>query len=224
MRGNTPQHNAGSQSRFGTALCAAACIVLTGIVDPGLAGQAASASALPPIGFAPAFTLTNQDGKAFSLADARGKVAVVTFIFTRCMDTCPALTAKLVEVQRKLGKKFGGRNSGANRNLASKVVFAAITVDPENDTPEVLKRYAQAHGANLNGWAFLTGTPAQIQEVVRNYAIFVKKQEQGELDHTFLTSIIDQSGVIRVQYMGVRFKNSEFMQDLRSLLDEGSHK
>ncbi len=56
---------------------------------------------LPKIGPAPEFTLTDQDGKPFSLRDLRGKVAVVTFIFTTCSDTCPLLTAKLIGIQRK---------------------------------------------------------------------------------------------------------------------------
>ena len=87
---------------------------------------------------APEFKLTDQDGKPFALRDLRGKVAVVTFIFTTCSDTCPLLTAKLIGVQKRLGAD------------QSKVFFTAITVDPLNDTPPVLKKYAQAHSADLS--------------------------------------------------------------------------
>jgi protein SCO1/2 len=101
--------------------------------------QAVGESAdLPKIGPAPAFSLTTQDGSRLALADLRGKVVAVTFIYTSCADTCPLLTAKLAGLQARLGTDFG-----------AKVFFVAITVDPERDTPPVLKRYAQAHGANL---------------------------------------------------------------------------
>ncbi len=167
---------------------------------------------LPKIGSAPEFTLTNQEGKRVSLRDLRGQVAVVTFIFTTCSDTCPLLTAKLVGIQRKLGPD------------ASKVSFAAITVDPLNDSPPVLKKYGQAHSADLTRFAFLTGSVDEIGDVTRRYAIFQKKQPSGSVDHTFLTSIIDPSGMLRVQYLGVRFDPKEFLGDLRSVLAEAQSK
>jgi protein SCO1/2 len=119
------------------------------------------------------------------------------------------LTAKMAGLQQKLGTDFGAR-----------VRFASVTVDPERDTPEVLRRYADAHGAKLAGWAFLTGTPEEIREVARRYGVYYKKGERGDVDHTFLTSVIDASGVLRVQYVGVRFDPDELLRDLRSLLRE----
>ena len=98
--------------------------------------------------------------------------------------------------------------------------FASVTVDPERDTPEVLKRYALAHGAKPAGWAFLTGTPAEIGDVEKKYGIFAKKNPRGDVDHTFLTSLIDHDGGLRVQYLGVRFDPGEFLADVRSLLRE----
>jgi protein SCO1/2 len=110
-------------------------------------------------------------------------------------------------VQDQLGANFG-----------EKIHFVSITVDPERDTPEVLKEYAQAFGANLSGWSFLTGTPDAIRDVTRRYGIFAAKTANGSIDHTFLTSIIDQRGILRVQYLGVRFDPEEFRRDLVSLL------
>jgi protein SCO1/2 len=176
---------------------------------PALAHKPKAEARLSKIGPAPEFALTDQDGKRVSLADRRGEVVAVTFIYASCADTCPLLTAKLVGIQRKL-----------EPNAASKVFFTAITVDPERDTPEVLKRYAQAHGAEAAHWAFLTGTADQINDVTRRYGIYHKKQPNGDVDHTFLTSIIDRSGTLRVQYLGWRFDPNEFLSDLRSLLRE----
>jgi len=171
--------------------------------------HAGKGETLPRIGPAPEFTLTTQDGQRLSLQELRGKVVAVTFIYTSCTDTCPLLTAKLVGLQAHLGTDLG-----------SKVFFVAITVDPERDTLEVLKRYAQAHGADLTGWAFLTGTVAEIRQVTRRYGIYHKKTLRGDVDHTFLTSLIDDSGTLRVQYLGVRFDPEELLRDLQSLVQE----
>ena len=162
---------------------------------------------LPQIGPAPEFTLTTQDGQRLSLTELRGKVVAVTFIYASCTDTCPLLTAKMAGLQAALGADFG-----------PKVFFLSITVDPERDTPAVLQRYAQAHGVNFAGWAFLTGTPAKIRQVARQYGIYYKKTARGDVDHTFLTSLVDQSGTLRVQYLGVRFDPDELLRDLQTLV------
>jgi protein SCO1/2 len=183
-------------------------LAVLGCLIPTLS-HASEREALPRIGPAPAFSLTTQNGKRLSLQDLRGKVVAVTFIYTRCGDTCPLLTAKMVQLQSRFGTDFGTR-----------MFFVAITVDPEQDTPEVLKRYAQTHGANLAGWAFLTGAPAEISQVARQYGVYAKKTRLGQVDHTFLTSLIDHRGILRVQYLGVRFDPEEMLRDLQSLVQE----
>jgi protein SCO1 len=165
--------------------------------------------ALPKIAPAPVFTLTSQDGAQVGLADLRGTVAAVTFIFTRCTATCPVLTPMMSLVQERLGRDFGG-----------KIAFASITVDPEHDTPEMLKLYAQAYGADVPGWSFLTGPPPVIADLTRRYGVFAAKNADGDIDHSFLTSIVDQRGILRVQYLGVRFDPDEFQRDLLSLVRE----
>lgn len=178
---------------------------------PASAHKAGKDARLSRIGPAPEFTLTTQDARRLRLGDLRGKVVAVTFIYATCTDTCPMLTAKMAALQQRLGKNFG-----------SKVFFVSVTVDPQRDSPEVLKRYAEAHGANPAGWAFVTGTQEEIREVARSYGVYYKKAERGDVDHTFLTSIIDQQGIMRVQYLGVRFDPEEMLRDLRSLLAEAS--
>lgn len=164
---------------------------------------------LPKIAPAPEFALTSQDGAQVTLADFRGKVVAVTFIFTMCTATCPVLTPMMSFVQDQLGADFG-----------AKIAFISITVDPERDTPDVLKEYAQAFGADLAGWSFLTGAPVTIRDVTRRYGVYASKSENGDVDHTFLTSIVDRNGVLRVQYLGVRFDPDEFRRDLLNLLKE----
>ena len=186
-------------------------IVLTKylIVSLALAANLAAEESLPRLKSAPEFTLTNYDDKRVALKQLRGKALAITFIFASCADTCPLLTAEMAGIQNRLGKDFG-----------SKVNFILITVDPDRDTPEVLKRYAGAHKANSPGWFFLTGTTAEIRDVAKRYGIYYKKMPRGDVDHTFLTSLVDQSGTIRVQYMGVRFNPDEMLRDLQSLIRE----
>src|SRR5688500_11926574 len=107
-------------------------LLLTLMAWPAQAHDAPHDERLPTIGPAPDFTLLSQDNVRVSLHDFRGKVVAVSFIFTYCTDVCPMLTAHMASVQEKLGSAFG-----------TKIAFVSITVDPERDTPDVLKEYAQ---------------------------------------------------------------------------------
>ena len=184
-------------------------LLLALISGPAYAHDAPHDERLPMMGAAPNFTLISQDHKPVSLHDFRGKVVAVSFIYTYCTDVCPMLTAHMASVQEKLGSAFG-----------SQIAFVSITVDPERDTPDVLKEYAQNFGADLKGWSFLTGDPATVHEVGQKYGVIAKKAANGDVDHTLLTSLVDPNGILRVQYLGVRFDLEEFRGDLLSLLDE----
>jgi protein SCO1 len=175
---------------------------------PLLAADKSAEKKLPVVGQAAPFALTSQDGKTVRLADLRGKVVAVTFIYTHCPDICPLLTQKMVEVQEALGADFGPR-----------IAFVSITLDPERDTPKVLKDFAKFWGTKPAGWFFLTGSPATIRTAMRHYGVYAKKQKDGSIDHTELTSLIDPEGRIRVQYIGYRFDADEFRRDLLSLVD-----
>jgi protein SCO1 len=174
-----------------------------------VAHEAGGDKRLPVIGPAPPFTLTSQDGKPLTLADLRGKVVALTFIYTECPDICPMLTQKMVDVQDELGPRFG-----------SKITFVSISLDPEHDTPEVLKDYARFWGTKPEGWSFLTGSLEAIREVTRGYGVFFAKTEDGSVEHSQLTTLVDADGQMRVQYLGARFDPEEFRRDLLSLVDK----
>jgi protein SCO1 len=165
---------------------------------------------LPTLGPAPAIQLTDQDDTPFSLDRLRGKVVVVDFFFASCKDVCPLQTAKMVLIRKDLGADFGAR-----------VAFVSITLDPVEDKPATLRRYARQHGADADGWRFLTGTPAAIRQVARSYGVVHQKAGTADVDHNTLTSLIDATGALRVQYMGVAFAPEEMLGDIRSLLREG---
>src|SRR5262249_10151555 len=102
---------------------------------------------LAAIGDAPHTRLVDSNGRPFDLAKLRGKVVLVSFVFTTCSGVCPATTQTLVRVQRTLQEAKLWRTS---------VEFVSITLDPKRDTPEVLSRYGQLFGADLAAWHYLT--------------------------------------------------------------------
>jgi protein SCO1/2 len=170
---------------------------------------AARAGALPVIGPAADFSLVRETGAPLARRDLEGRVVLVDFIYTGCPDICPLLTQKLAEVQDALGPSFG-------RDVA----FVTITLDPEVDTPAVLRDYAESLGCDPAGWAFLSGNLADIRKVATAYGVFFRKTPSGFVDHNAMTSLVDRSGRLRVQYMGTAFDPAELERDLRSLIGE----
>jgi protein SCO1/2 len=208
-RGRDPRIPASSPGRKVRGIAVVLALAL--LVFPAWlsAHEAASDKRLSVIGPAPPFTLTSQDSKPVSLGDMHGKVVAVMFIYTGCPDICPLLTQKMVDVQDELGAVFG-----------AKIAFVSITLDPEHDTPEVLKDYAQFWGAKPEGWSFLTGSLEAVREVTRRYGVFFSKKEDGSVEHSQLTTLVDADGQMRVQYLGARFDPEEFRRDLMSLVGE----
>lgn len=141
----------------------------------------------------PPFHLTNERGQPFGLEEMRGRVWIADFIFTSCPIVCPKLTKRMAEIQRR------GRHLGEALRLVS------FTVDPENDTPEVLAAYARSHGANPYRWTFVTGPLDQIETtVVKGFKIAMGKEEASpglfSIFHGERLVLVDQAGGIRGYY------------------------
>jgi protein SCO1/2 len=113
-----------------------------------------SKPALAVLGQIPPFHLVDERGAAFGVDSMSGHATVADFIFTRCTSSCPRLTARMAELQGMLARK------GCGARLAS------FSVDPENDTPAVLAKYASQAGADLARWAFVTGPLDEVERVV----------------------------------------------------------
>jgi len=124
--------------------------------EMGQSGVVSSAeiSELPVLNTLPAFEFTDQDGKAFGSAQLEGGLWVANFIFTSCPTVCPAFTAQMKGLQGRLP-------DGEERPM-----LVSFSVDPETDTPPVLKEYAAKHGADSSGWRFLTGSTEMIRSIV----------------------------------------------------------
>ena len=113
------------------------------------------------------FTLTDQHNQSFHLADARGKVVVLCFIYTHCTDICPFISVKVRNAYQLLGSD------------AANVVFVAVTTDPKRDVPEVTSEYSKALGLN-DIWHFVGGQPKDVQAVWAHYAIGVTVDQETD--------------------------------------------
>lgn len=119
----------------------------------------------------PNIELTTQDGEKVRFFDdlIEDKVVLINFIYTTCVDTCPMETAQLTQVQKILGERMG-----------KDVFFYSISIDPEHDTPEVLKEYRARFRAN---WTFLTGDNADIIELRRKLGLYIEEIQDGSNNH-----------------------------------------
>ncbi len=154
----------------------------------------------------PNFTLVNQDGKRFQFASARGKLVLVTFIFTTCPDVCPLLTAKFATIQRELAAQ--------NRN---DYLLLSITTDPQTDTSTVLKSYAAHYRPDYRHWLFLTGSREQLAKVWKEFGVTVQSAGPGQIRHTTLTTLIDRRGVRRFDYYTDQWQEKEVLGDITAL-------
>src|SRR2546427_12373909 len=146
-----------------------------------LAGAATLFSILPafaasPWGanYFPNVPLTTQDGTTVHFYDdlLKGKAVAINAIYTNCKDECPLETARLVQVQQLLSDRVG-----------KDIFFYSITIDPQQDTPAVLKAYAEQFGVGP-GWLFLTGTQADIDLLSRKLGLYSPPNPSNKDGHT----------------------------------------
>jgi protein SCO1 len=175
---------------------------------PGVPREVPTTSATPNTR-APAFVLLDQEGNRFDSTTLRGKVVVLSFIFTTCTDVCPLFTANLAQLQRTLKNEHTGN-----------VFLVSITTDPEVDSPKVLKSYAQRYGADFQNWAFLTGSESQLKQVWKGFDVRVIKKGRGLVQHTSLTTVIDRQGTRRFNFFGEKWQLKDLLRDTSALLEE----
>lgn len=157
----------------------------------------------------PDFPLMNQGGRRISLRQFRGQALVLTFIFTRCPlpDYCPLMSRNFEELQKALEMV---------PTLASKTRLLSITIDPDYDTPAVLRRYGETYTRNFEAWQFATGTPDELRAVAYYFGLRYWS-EDNQLVHTLRTAIIDGDGRLVKLYRGNEWKAEEVLRDLNNL-------
>ncbi len=135
----------------------------------------------------PSFEFTNQEGKTISNKNFENKVYVVEFFFTTCPTICPKMNANMVKIQNEF---YGNPNFG----------IASFSIDPNHDTPEVLKAYAAEKGATLKNWHFMTGDKDEIYTFSNDgFKLYVGENAnvEGGFEHSGLFALIDKDGFIR---------------------------
>jgi protein SCO1/2 len=167
---------------FATALLALSGCNRTG-EESGAYPIAYNTSGLPNV------TLTDQYGQRVPLAALKGKPVLFDFIYTSCPGPCQLLTQHMKLIADKLGLALG-----------PKVLFVSVTVDPEHDRPSRLLDYARVFNANLKGWYFLTGSPAQIDELMRGFRLERSRDGDGEFDHVLGYFLVGPDGHPIVEY------------------------
>lgn len=173
------------------------------------------------VGSAPKFNLTDQSGKTVSNEAYKGKVYVLEFFFTTCPTICPIMNKNMKDLVAVYGSNpdFG---------------VASITINPKNDTPEVLKNHAKALGINNGNWHFLTGKEEDIFDLSNkgfNLYAGINPKIAGRFEHSGLFALIDKNGNIRcrkdqfdnpiVYYDGMdKTGIAMIKQDIQKLLNE----
>jgi protein SCO1/2 len=173
-------------------------------------------SRLAVIQRAPEFTLTTQSGDKLSSDSLKGKILLVSFIFTTCNGTCPATTHRMSQIQDEL-KARGLFNNNHVRLLS-------ISLDPTRDTPEVLKGYMKLYDADPDHWSFLTGPADQVAGIVKSWGMWAKPAANGQLDHPSRIFLVDRQSRIREIYNLNFLKPKWVAQDVEMLLREINHK
>ncbi|MEK6643431.1 MAG: SCO family protein [Planctomycetota bacterium] len=194
-------------------------------------GGMGTPSSLPIVAELPEFTLTERSGKTVTLNDLRGKVWVADFIFTGCAGPCPVMSKRMRTLQGEL-----------LRDRKDAVLCVSISVDPENDTPAVLREYAETRGADPKRWLFLTGEKKPVRSLVsEGFKLTVPRspEEEEELLHSTRFALVDRRGRVRGYYYCISPEDEEdmvgamdremapdekrrMMHDIESLIREGN--
>ena len=161
---------------------------------------------LPIISKIPEFDLVDQNSKQFTLENVQGNVWLADFIFTTCSGPCPIMTERMSMVQHDLLE-------------IDKLKFVSFTVNPDYDTPEVLKKYAQRFDADFGSWSFVTGKYEQIQELI------VGGFKMGDVEeivfHSTRFALVDHEGNLRGYYSGTEPAEHEILtRDIQSLIND----
>lgn len=176
--------------------------------QPGGQGQPLSPNpSLAVIRPAPDFTLLDVEGRAVRLSELRGRVVLLSFIYTSCPSACPLVTQRMAVLQRRLREAE-----------ISRVTFLSVTVDPERDSAAILARYAKGFRADPDRWRFLRESPERLHPVLAAYAEWTRTLPTGEIDHPARLYLIDAGGAIREIYSLSLFDERQAFLDIRALL------
>jgi protein SCO1/2 len=152
--------------------------------------------------------LTDQDGKPFDSTSLAGKPYAVFFGFTHCPDACPTTLSEIARVEDEIGAP------------AKELTTLFVTVDPERDTPAVLKEYISNFGGNT---VALSGTPEEVAQAAKEYRVFYKKVPTSDggytMDHTAVLYLMGRNGEFR-DVVAYSEEHDRYVDKIKKLLTE----
>jgi len=157
----------------------------------------------------PVFELTNEKGERVTLDSFRGRPWILTFIFTRCPmpNFCPRMAKNFAALQSVIKS---GDGAFAQTRLLS------ITIDPQFDSPAILKDYGLHEGADPKIWTFATGATSEIEDLTRGFAVYTER-EGGTINHGLTTALIDRDGNIAKLWRGNAWTTDEAIAALHTV-------
>jgi len=161
----------------------------------------------------PDFAMTNQDGKMVKLADLRGNVVVLTFIYTRCPlpDFCPLMDRKFSELAQHLGNLPGRARS---------VRLISLSFDPDHDTPDILRKHAQIRGATPPLWSYAVASHEELAKIAAPLGLLYGPGKD-DIAHNLCTAVIDREGRLARLEVGTarnRWETMSFLKTIYSLI------
>jgi protein SCO1/2 len=157
------------------------------------------------------FTLINQNNEPVALDSLIGKPLVMSFIYSRCSmpDMCPLIMKKIVQVQKGLKKEY-----------KDKVFFAIITLDPEYDTPRVLREFGNYYRVDYDNLIFLTGKKDGVDYALNHFRVYYKVESPGVLAHTMETLVMDEAGVIKKDFPASFWSPEDVIEEIEKIIEK----
>ncbi len=169
-------------------------------------------SSLPVKSNLPSVQLVDLDEKEFQFSDLKGKVVVLSFIYTNCPDICHLTSSKLNLFKKSL-----------DQEVTENLYFVSISFDPDRDSPEILREHVRHMKLDLANWSFVTGNQFQIKKVLEAAGIdpFIQSGADSKsytYNHRDRISLVDRDGQIRKHYKGTAFDEKQLSKDIQALL------
>lgn len=160
------------------------------------------------------YSFLNQDSVKVNFPEIiLGKTTVIGFIYTHCPDICPMTTHNMALTEERL------HNQGIDN-----VLFVALSFDPERDSPEVLRKFAEIRGINFNNWIFLTGDETTTKDLLKRFDVraiptdstfFEDGTNSYSIMHTDRISLISNKGILKKNYKGSTINIDELITDIK---------
>lgn len=154
---------------------------------------------------------TNQFGNKINLTELKGKKQIVTMIFANCTYACPILVNDMRRIEERLSKEE-----------LKNVQFTLFTIDPERDTPEKLKEFAQNQNLNLSRWQLLTSSKSDIADLAALMGFRYKRENDGSYSHSNIISILNEDGELIHQQVGLSQDIEKTLNVIRNQNKQGA--